>query len=326
MRRNISRFDFNKVSAKVKKNMGFPIKIPINFHRLRLGNIKIDFEQNFKEKIYSQKTLLKSHYIGCILRELVDFSKYLKKYIEFTLKMREKTYKLKDYSNLLMPYIWLYYTREDKELQEWFYFLRRDDEIFELIKSEGPISLCSSIVQFKLETWLTDIKTAQRKINKLGNSLMEYRLGKPINTALLKQGRPQIDIMRKVEKKVIKEMYKDITLILKFVKEKRRIYHTNVISELIEKAFFDYWDFLFEESKKDSCSKKAQKWVSFFLMLNEPLERETSIKVISDYIENDEQLQIHFKSFNWEPNKLAKEIIAKLLNISIGKVENILYR
>ena len=47
---------------------------------------------------------------------------------------------------------------------------------------------------------------------------------------------------------------------------------------------------------------------------------------ISVCLEENENLGAEFLRFEWEPNRFAKKILARILDVSVSKIEKILYK
>jgi hypothetical protein len=205
--------------------------------------------------------------------------------------------------------------------------LHVDDEIFELIKSEGPISFLSSITQEKLNEWVSDKNIAGNNINKLRNSLMEYVYGSSFKDKPLRVGRPETDILKRFGTKWIEDFYKDLTSILKHAKRLGKSKLSDEISEIIAVGYSNFIKSLRLILQKNPDFKEVQRKIETYEMHPKIFGEDVKFLLpISECIEGDEDLRRWFCAYRWEPNKLAKEVIAKLLNVSLSKIESILYR
>jgi hypothetical protein len=303
---------------------GSPLEIPISFNDVKLGDVIVDYKVD-KNLLSDTKLREKMGYLNVIVTaELMYLSELLQKDIEFAItideRYREKKIKFAHLMNLFL-------ISSEHQYNPALYILWNDNEIFEWINSEGPISLRHSITQMMLNIWTSSGKNIiGRRINKLRNSLMEYALGTSYENKLIKTGRPEIEHLKFIGTEWIKNMYQEVTSILKIAKKIRKANSSEEISELIDKAFDRYIDSLIQEIVQKGLTEERQ---DKLIRLQRGLKGIRDTKVsnpISECIESEEYMTTQFNSLSWEPNYLAKEIIAKLLNISVNKVESILYR
>ena len=314
----------DKTDLSLDRLIEFPLKIPINFKTIKLCDIKIDIEENKKELNTIEKNIL----FVTALSELAGSQVNLKKEIELALRTHEK-YKLRKsslYVGLLCQF-YLHPEYPEPILTFFDYIMNTDEDIFEIIKSEGPISLRSSNTQRRLNEWISDKNISGVKLNKLRDSLMEYALGSSYKNKLLKPGRPEIEETRKFGKKWIKDLYNDTTSILKIAKKKNhKYYQDEEIRELIAQAFKDFILSMRDKYKKNQDGVKIKENLTRLDKALKIYEHYRIPHPIAEYIVADDDLKTEFNAFRWEPNKFAKEIIAKILNVSMSKIISILYR
>jgi len=308
-----------------KKETEFPMKIPISFNNLNLGNIIIDFEQDFKERVTLKKNFEKMNLILVLLDELIVFSPFLKKDIELRFKMREKAKQMQEYLVFLSTYSYYGPKREISRFRPYDFFIK-DKEIFDLVKYEGPISLVCSCIQMRIAEWLFYKEVFGRKMNQLFQSLKEYAYGRK----LLPLGRSRIEMVKKIGREGVKEMHKDITSILGMVKKNKKRHNSDTIYDSIERAGNEFlidleetWTRLGQKMNKKLFLKVVTyNWIYGL----QEAHGKKYLSFISECIENDELLRTIFYSFNWEPNKLALDIMAKLLDTKPETIRSEIYR
>lgn len=310
-----------KAEPSYEELIRLPFKIPIEFNGLTLGKLKIDYEENrsFKPSTREGRRIGILNII--VFAELIYLSKFLKEDIELAIRFDEtKRDNLKRFARLLN----LFYYTPGQQLSAWLYYLINDYDIFDLIKSDGPISLRNSIFQIMMRTWLSDKNIAVRKLNKLSNSLKEFSLGN--KDRLSKVGRPEIEIVKVLGSGWIRDMYYDLQAILKIAKKNRECYQANKIHKLISQAYKEYIS---------SIEKILRKNPDLTVMKNKLKRLKQDYKwyintkssnPISECIENNKELMDWFVKFELSPYQLAKEIIAKLLDVSVHKIHSIVSR
>ena len=333
MKKNITHKLIDKSKDKIPSISGFMLETPIYFDDFELGTLKINFD--LKKERTSPNQMHKNRMLLIHLAdELGNYVPFLRKKLEFELGLRFKyseqidqliSRKGHDIFTLimLMP---LYYVGKRTMSPLGLFLYEKENEIFELIKSEGPIILCHPIVQEKIEEWLSDKDIASVRATKLKDSLLEYAFGESIKDRISKIGRSEIESIRKLGKSRIKFFYHSLTDLFQEIKKNKENYKGNSIKEIIEDAGkniyisfskrFSYSDKITEKQIVGAI-KKLDKFFSTF---------EEKFYIISAFIENDEDLKRKFYRFRWQPNKIAKEIIGKILDISVDTVESILYR
>lgn len=307
---------------------GFGLEAPICFDDLEIGTLKINFDMK-RDKTNTKhisKNILQVIHLADVLRNYIPF---FKKKIEHELKIR---FKYSDQIDQVVSRIGhdiftllmlspLYYTGKRTMSQLGLFLYERENEIFELIKSEGPIILCHPIVQEKISKWISDKDIASEKMNKLSDSLLEYASEISMKGKHPKKvGRPKKDSVEKIGKPRIRLFYHLLLFLFKKIKKNKEHYKNEKTKEIIEhegKDIFISLSKIQNDSEVIEVLKKLDKFVSKY---------EEKFYPITYYIENDEDLKSEFIRFRWEPNKLAKKIIAKLLNVSVYKIEDILYR
>lgn len=297
-----------------------PLEIPITHNKTNFGKIIIKFEENDKLRKF-EEIFLKS----LINDEILQIANYLlKKDMEYIINAelipKHPHINLKMIAGFYLSPLKLKFFRDDL-----FY---SDERVFELIVKEGPIALRNSIVQRKINEWLSNEEIRSEKINKLRDSLLEYSLGNSFKETLLKLGRPKIDVIRKYGIDWIKEFYQDIRLTLKNVKRESGYLEPKGIDELVDQAFREVND-----SKKADLEKKRDSHFEKSMMqrLNHAFNLyiyhiEMGIpNPIATMIKNDKSLKDEFDKFDWQPNLLATKILAKFLDVSVSKITKILY-
>jgi len=299
------------VEEKLRK---FPLLIPVVLHNIEIGNIKIDFEYN-KERKTPKDEELEYNFIYTflmILNELEGIAPLIKKDIELIAKMvtryEKKERKFLDLISFLDgPNIVSY-------IPPWYFFYMKEEEIFELIKSEGPITLCNSVIQNRINKWLSEKDSAGVKINKLKDSLLEYALESSPKERPFKLGRPRISLLNTLDPKLIINTYRDISTLLKIAKRNEKNYKGN-IRESIRKA-----------EKEFMLSKKRDpKWQSAYKRSIKDKEFDF-FDLIWSCIENDSRLTKAFESFLWQPNNFAKKVLARLLDVSESTIDKYISR
>lgn len=308
-------------SAKtVEELLGFPLKIPIYHNKIKLADIRIEPIPNKKEiKTDERKRLYLS-----ALTELFSLSLgVLKQEIEMVVKREPETTQ----KQLHVCGFMIYFQLKDS-IQKFMvhqYLLNTDEDIFEMIKSEGPISLCDSKTQRRLNEWLSNKRLAEVKLNKLKDALLEYALGASFKSKSSKMGRPEIGILRKFGTEFVRKIYKDIRAILKIAKKYKSEYQNEGIVGLILSSHKKYLISYKEELESDerNTNKEMLKQIDQTLDYFEDFK---GINPIAQCINGDKDLRQEFEGFKWYPNQLAKKVIARLLVISNSKVEKILYK
>lgn len=302
------------------------VEIPISFDDLTLGTIKIGFEYK-KEDISYKKKERKADLLSSLLFYINgSLPPLLKRIIEIHLGLKERYYEqiekaVASEGDFISIFFDKLYGSKLPISTLGVFLYKTENEIFELIKAEGPIILCDIDIQEKILEWLANKDTASVKMNKLKDSLLEYAYKFPIKDRLLKTGRPEAEFIKKIGKKNIRKSYIWLKRFLNFIK-KRKKYHcmTDNIYELIRQAGQNF----FQDIKEELRMKKEN--VEFF----ERIEWKGLIRdpfyPISVCLEENENLGAEFLRFEWEPNRFAKKILARILDVSVSKIEKILYK
>lgn len=307
---------------------GFRIETPICIDNVELGNLKIDFDS--KEKINSLSQMSKNEkMIFHLAYELENYVPFFKKKIESELRLRYKysdqikqvnSRMGRDVFTLLMT-MPLYNITKGTMSQLGTFLYEKEDEMFKLIKSEGPILLCHPAVQKKIIEWLSDKDIAKAKINKLKNSLLGYALETSgLNKLPKRVGAPKKESTRKIEKSRFGIFYLLLLFLFRKIKKNKELNKGKSIKEIIEHEGKD----LFISLSKIQTDKKAIEGLKGLDMFVSKYKEK--FYCISDCIENDEDLKREFNRFKWQPNKIVKEILAKILDVSVSTIESRLYR
>lgn len=287
-----------------------PLRIPIVLHNIEIGNMKIDFKYNKGRKlpINEEEKFDFLHTFLVILKELDDIARLVKKDIELIAKMvtgkyEEKKSRLVDLILFLNHPGLVYYD------WPWELFHIKEEEMFKLVKSEGPITLRNSLLQDRINIWLSKKDTAGVKINKLKDSLLEYAFATSPKEIPFKIGRPRISLLEKMKPERIVNAYHDISALLRIAKRNEKRYTGN-IREFIRNA---EKEFLFSK-------KNDPKWRSTYKQSIEDKEFEF-FYLIWSCLENDSRLHKAFESFSLQPGNLAKKVLAGLLEVSESTIE-----
>jgi len=198
-----------------------------------------------------------------------------------------------------------------------------DDDYIDFIRKEGPGAFRTPFIQAILEYWLSR-PNAHEKIGKLGRALMEYCYGPEFETKRLKEGRPANAALKALGRNEVKILYKEITTILKPLKKDHINKKDASIRELISERLNQYLDDIGTDFYR--VIQKRGNIYEIALRPLGPLEKVRAYKSIPDCIEKDPLLMAEFLTFRWEPNKLAKEIMAKLFNVSVSTIDSVLYK
>ncbi len=180
-----------------------------------------------------------------------------------------------------------------------------------MIKLYGPIVLCHPDVQTLLMEWLSDKKNAHKKLGKLSASLLEYSVGPGVLTTRFKPGPAAIKILRSNANE-IKQAHKVLTENLGLLKKGR-------------KKIVDFKAFVSKEGgeigallKKNPGKDETRELLQVFSYIHFLLK-------IIEVLDADKELREQYETFGWQPNKLAKSIMMKVLNISESKMDKALY-
>ncbi|MFC2164055.1 hypothetical protein ACFLT2_03550 [Acidobacteriota bacterium] len=308
-------------------------EIPLECNDIKWGILKIKLEKGEDlERLESKEDNLKFMQVLGHLFSLTDI--YLREDMELATKMISIK-ELEMFIPIVNPYI-----PDDPDFIG--DVLHKDEDIFALIKSEGPIVLRNLTVQNRLLNWLSMENIVSVKLNKLKDALMEYSLGASFKDKLLKQGAPKTDLIGKYGSGWIKEMYDDFRLILRAVKKYhikkyrdkkyRKKYKSTEISEIIDVAFKESISSRLSKLEKDKQSEESQKklnalreYMEIYNGSKEMPQDQYCTYPLFEYINNNKKLSTEFQSFTWAPNEFAKEIVAELLGVSDETIRKILY-
>lgn len=281
-----------------------PLRIPVVLQNIEIGNIKIDVEYNKEQKIPKDgdQEFDFFHTFLVILNELYDIAPLIKKDIELIAQMEAKyegkKRRLQDLMFFLHPgslaiLDW-----------PWGFFYMKEEEIFDLVKTEGPIALRNSLVQERINNWLSDKDLSGVKMNKLKDSLLEYAFGYSPKDILFKTGRPRKSLLEILKPERVINTYHTISALLKIAKRNKERYKGN-IRVFIRKAGKE-----FLQSKKDD-----PKWQSTYKRSIKDKEFDFFF-IVWSCIESNTDLTNAFKSFLWQPGNFAKVVLARLLDVS----------
>lgn len=293
-----------------KKLAKMPLYFPVVLDNIEVCNIKIDLEYNKKRKAQKDDALeVKLLYkLLMIVLELDNIITLFKEDIELIAdiidRYEKKMYKFTDLMNFLGKFKDVLFTSYG------IFFDIKEEEIFELVKSKGSITLRNLFIQHAIYRWLSDKKSAGVKINKLKDSLLEYYLGVSPKDVPFKLGRLPMSILSNLDSKLVINRYHDISALLKIAKNYAKYYKGNIRNlirhaekEIMLSKKDDHdWKDKYEQSIKD-------KNYEFF-------------HLVWSCIEEDSKLKKLFESFLWEPNSLAKKILARLLDASESTLDN----
>lgn len=210
--------------------------IPIRYKGTEIGRVSVAFEASdtfFGPAIISNPlSSLRPEDKMFISRAMAIFRffDYLKEVMESDLQISLK-YELEEerYNALTLLVYVFYYPKESKKgvpkgkplrlyAHERDPFLIQDEKIFDMIVAEGLQALRQGSVQYALESWLRNEETANEKMGKLKDALIKSEFGtldKPF-----KPGRPKAKAVQTTDETWIKDMYKEITEVLKIAKRR----------------------------------------------------------------------------------------------------------
>jgi len=284
-------------------------EIPLSYEKIELGVLSIDFNATSSEK----EDPLKKVYLWGVRPIILSIAKFLRNDIRITLDLIER-------SDINL-FVVMLYLKFDEYLEFHSYFSHKDEDIYDFVQTEGPISLRNSSIQDKIYAWISDQKTGRSKIQKLCDALLKH--GKTQEQKPVKRGRPEYYVIKKFGTEWICKMHSDFRKLLGMVKKSKDRLQTDGLDSLIQEAFNTVIDERMKELEEDPSShEKLQEF-------KEILDYYRHIEVpnpITEYIKIDNELKSWFESFRWNPNELAIEIIAKMLNASSETVRNLVYR
>ena len=211
-------------------------------------------------------------------------------------------------------------------------YLIPDEEILTLVRTDGPFALRQGDVQYALTAWLGNKEIASEKMTKLKDALLESALGSSAKVSF-KVGRPKIKASQTSGNDWIKETYREVTRVLKIAKQeavplKAQVarYTTVQLGKLIDRAYSEYVSGLKRELETAPESDKAARTKERVSRLS-GLTGKYPMKIspIAALIRSDKDVEAEFRNLRFEPNKLSKVIVSKLLGMSISKLEKTLY-
>ncbi len=313
----------------------FPFEFPVSHNNIKLGTIKIEFDYK-KEKLSKDKMLKKMDIVHRFLEEFSAFWEIFEKSIKLSFNIWDKYKKeIRHLDSLISlsgdPVVKVGEAFETMTSIRTFFFVK-EDKMFELIREAGPIALCNPFVQDLIIQWLFDKKRSEGRMTKLRKSLLDYTGSLSKSDKKNKKRGPKEETKTRIIKKLGKEEFKDIyqQLIKTFriVKANKGDYIKDNISEFFEQVSRDH-TFSQKEEIEKSQKPEDKRLYKILKKQCEILEEFKHLKFygyITDYIESDEDLKKKFESFKWEPNVLAKVILAKILGPGYHSIESKLDR
>ncbi len=313
----------------------FPIEIPVSHDDVKLGTIRIEFDlkaETISDEIRNKKITLLLRF----LNEFNAFKMILEKSVKLSFniwdKYEKEIFRLRGLINLsrFPPVVRIREHSETLTSLETFISIQ-EDKMFELISQEGPIVLSNPFVQDLISEWLSDKERAEERMTKLRTSLLGYAGSTHMsNKKHIKTGpkrETKTGIIKDLDIERIKNIYNELRIILKELKANKREFEDDII-EFFDRTYRDPLYSLKEELEKSQNPKDKR---AYKKIKNEcqKLEYAKDFKYyyfISDTIESDEDLKADFKKFKWEPNKMAKEIMAKILGTGPDSIVSKLHR
>lgn len=295
----------------------FPKEILLKFDGVNFGKIKLDFEINTGVINTTRKEIQLMHVINDLSHYTFLLDNYLMLSLEwFTL--------LLDLSHPFYVFLSQLYFSREQTYQLYLNLFLKDEYIFKWIKTGGPISLCNRAIQTKLIEWLQDEETANTKINKLRDALLEHGA---LKSKRFKDGRPEVDVIKKLGTNWIKEVYKDFTSILKILKIKIKSgnLQNGKADELFYQASKESLISKKEEIEKSRDTKERQEKLKRLKKYLNGYDKYKEFNPILDCIIKDESLKTEFFNIKWYPNVFARKLLAKLLGVSESKIHKIVY-
>jgi hypothetical protein len=121
-------------------------------------------------------------------------------------------------------------------------------------------------------------------------------------------------------------MYREISAVLKIAKKENSSCKNEQLRPIIDKAYLQYFSSRRMESEASPDLARDPKATKPNRRLNtlEFLISHTGSPVAA-VLETYKDLEAEFRRLKYEPNKLAMEIVAKLLEISVSKLHKLLY-
>lgn len=180
-----------------------------------------------------------------------------------------------------------------------------EEEFLKRIKEDGPIALRNNRVQSSLGTLLRrGGKRTGEAIKGVFEALQDYA-----NVASPPGKRGNVKF-KSLGKTVVRRRYRELTAILKIVKEyaqgRRRKPDKDDIRALMFEARMKYYE---------------EKGIDLEDLPKDPEDRPLDWSPVSDLLVNDEEYRSVFLTFTWEPDKFAIDIIAKLLGYTFETMD-----
>jgi|GEM_PF-2104235 len=185
-----------------------------------------------------------------------------------------------------------------------------EDAIFDLIKAEGPRILANPDVQARLMEWLDDADVAKSKMKKLGSALGSYKQAVP----RAKRGRAEFSLIKRLgESGTIRNIYKILARYLRYIK--------------------DFYNPKYGKNRKPSRLREDFEELVFYALekeshFNKNVEHQPTrsrhyhfVRTILAFIQNNKHIRREFVALRWEPNRMAKLVLAQALRVSVSKIE-----
>jgi hypothetical protein len=339
-----------KKDAKPTNTLGnFRAELPVRYEGVEIGKVSIEFRasETFipepKRSIASSP--LTQEEVALLTRVLTigKFFGYLKEVIENDIQIALKN-GLTDKSDEILPYlVYQFYYPKDYPLEvsaeatfktmgyENRTDLIQEEKIFNMVRTEGPLALRQGDVQYALLSWLSNKETASIKMGKLKDALLGHAIGSV--TLPFKVGRPRNKASQALSDERIKVIHKEVTKVLKLAKEKAKplkediaLYDRTQLGEFIDKAYAEYALSLEKAHdaapEADGASIMKERIDRLSILKHTP---PLTLSPVAVLLGSDKDLKDDFRKLKFEPNKLAKAIVAKLLGMSVSKLEKTLY-
>ena len=193
------------------------------------------------------------------------------------------------------------------------YLFLKEDAVFNLIKSRGPVALCHPDVQVLLTSWMSDKKNIHKKLGRLSAALLEYSLGTEMISTRFKSGPSEIQILRTLNNE-IRQAHKFLTRQLGILKRDRKKIEEFKDKDAMLQKTNDILNLLKEHPQKEVAMGIIEE-LGYMLFQLELIE----------VLEEDAGLRGQYETFQWQPNKLAKALLMKSLEVSESKMDKVLY-
>lgn len=191
-----------------------------------------------------------------------------------------------------------------------YYVFINEDAIFDLIKSEGPRILANPDVQARLMEWLDNEEVASSKMKKLGGALCSYKQAMP----RAKRGRAEFSLINRLGKSgTTRDIYKILARYMRYIKDFYK--QKNGIKRKPSGLKEDVEDLVYYILEQEWKLNKNLVFPSVRSM------KEHFARTILAYIQNDKYIEHEFIALRWEPNRLAKLMLAQALKVSVSLIE-----